>query len=76
MASFHGLYRALVVDAADPQRLNRLRVSVPAVAGLGECWALPCRPAGSRAMPKAGSTVWIAFEGGDPNHPVWVGVLR
>jgi uncharacterized protein involved in type VI secretion and phage assembly len=51
-------------------------VSVPAVAGLGECWALPCRPAGSRAMPKAGSTVWIAFEGGDPNHPVWVGVLR
>lgn len=76
MASLPGLYRALVVDAADPQRLNRLRVSVPAVAGFGERWALPCRPAGSRAVPKAGSTVWIAFEGGDPDQPVWVGVLR
>jgi hypothetical protein len=26
-------------------------------------------------VPKVGQAVWIMFEAGDPDHPVWLGVL-
>jgi len=75
MVSFRGLYRAVVVGADDPLRQRRLRVKVPAVLGDVTVWALACIPAGSRAVPRAGASVWIQFEGGDPGFPVWLGVL-
>lgn len=28
-----------------------------------------------RLIPAKGSTVWVMFEGGDPEYPVWMGVL-
>lgn len=75
MSSLPGLYRALVVDTDDPQGRQRLRISIPSIVGFGELWALPCRSPGSRALPKVGASVWVAFEAGDVRSPVWLGVL-
>lgn len=75
MGSPQGLYRALVVNADDPERRHRLLVSVPALDGFGERWALPCRSPGSRTVPKPGTAVWVAFEAGELDMPIWVGVL-
>ena len=71
-----GIYRAVVTDDNDPEKLRRLKVRVPAVYGDGDSsWASACVPAGSRRQPKVGSGVWVMFEGGDPARPVWIGVV-
>lgn len=72
MAQLFGIYRAVVVSAADPAGQRRLLVSVPEVLGTA-VWALPCVPAGSRAMPRAGTFVWVQFEAGNATRPVWIG---
>jgi len=60
-------------------QLNRLQVQVPDVAGLAPAsWAMPCVPVaglqnGMVALPMIGSGVWIEFEQGDPDYPIWVG---
>ena len=75
MEKYFGIYRAIVMDNVDPQGLRRLEVSVPAVLGENErVWAAACVPAGSRGRPGVGSVVWVQFEGGEPEKPVWVGV--
>jgi len=76
MASLPGLYRALVVDAKDPEHSSRLQVSFPSGVVAGKLWALPCRSPGARSLPKVGATVWVAFESGDSGSPVWVGVCK
>ena len=59
--------------------LGRVQVSVPAVLGDGRLsWAMPCVPyAGSQvgffAIPPVGANVWVEFEGGDPDYPIWSG---
>jgi len=76
MNTYRGIYRAVVTDDGDPLRLRRLKVQVPAVTGAGESlWASACVPAGSRRQPKVGTGVWVMFEGGDPAHPVWIGMV-
>ena len=70
-----GLLRGIVLNSADPLRQRRLLVSVPARPELGSTWALPCVPQGSRAVPKAGATVWLAVEQEQPSSLVWLGVL-
>lgn len=76
---FLGLYRATVVDDVDPQFLGRVRVEVPAVLGSGQSnWAMPCVPyldpdLNIATIPPVGTGVWVTFEGGNPDQPVWVG---
>jgi uncharacterized protein involved in type VI secretion and phage assembly len=41
-------------------------------------WAMPCLPVGGMQMgmftvPPIGAGVWIEYEQGDPDYPVWVG---
>ena len=79
---YHGKYRGLVADNDDPQRRGRLRVKVPSVPGeRTTAWALPCVPgggsadAGLLAVPEVGAEVWVEFEMGDPDHPIWVGAF-
>lgn len=76
---FLGKYRATVDDNVDPYRLGRIRAIVPAVTGNEpSTWALPCLPAAGAGMglftvPPQGAGVWIEYESGDPNYPIWVG---
>jgi hypothetical protein len=69
------LYRGTVMDNADPQSVLRLRVLVPEVLGSEQVWALPCVPVRARVVPEVGATVWIAFEGGRTDRPIWIGVV-
>lgn len=79
MTQFFGKYRGKVENNVDPQQLGRVQVSVPAVLGEGSLsWAMPCTPyAGSGVgfftVPPTGANVWIEFEGGDPDYPIWSG---
>lgn len=73
----YGKYRGTVADNRDPLQLGRLQLRVPDVFGAAPSnWALPCLPPGPRpAFPEIGDTVWVEFEQGDANHPVWCGVF-
>lgn len=73
-----GKYRGTVVSNEDKTKRGRLKVTVPAVLGTLEVWAMPCVPyAGPQvaffAMPPEKAGVWIEFEGGDPSFPIWTG---
>ena len=77
--SFFGKYRGKVTDNLDPLMLGRIRAEVPDIMGGNESgWALPCAPFGGDmtgffAVPKTGAGVWIEFEHGDPDFPIWSG---
>jgi uncharacterized protein involved in type VI secretion and phage assembly len=76
---YYGKYRGTVDDNVDPQMRGRLRLLVPDVLGKERStWALPCVPVAGRgngfyALPVKGSMVWVEFEQGDSDHPIWVG---
>lgn len=77
--TFYGKYRGLVINNVDPLQQGRIQVQVLDVAGLGTVnWAMPCVPVagiqnGVFALPEIGSGVWVEFEQGNPERPVWVG---
>ena len=79
MRQFFGKYRGKVVNNLDPMQLGRVQVSVPAVLGDGQMsWAMPCAPfagpgVGFFAIPPVGANVWVEFEAGDPDYPIWSG---
>lgn len=79
MNKHFGIYRATVLDNIDPRQMGRIIVNVPDVGGVTpSTWAMPCVPLAGRQMgvfvvPPVGAGVWIQFEAGDANHPVWTG---
>ena len=79
MEPLYGKFRATVIDNIDPMQMGRLLVQVPDVSNvLPSTWAMPCVPfagvmSGMYAVPAIGSGVWVEFEQGDPDFPVWVG---
>jgi uncharacterized protein involved in type VI secretion and phage assembly len=76
---FYGKYRATVVNNVDPMRKGRIQVKVADVHGeTPTTWAMPCLPvaglqAGLFVVPPIGAGVWVEFEQGDPDYPIWVG---
>ncbi len=76
---YYGKYRGTVLNNIDPMQQGRLQVQVPDVAGLmPSSWAMPCVPFagiqnGMVALPVIGSGVWVEFEQGNPDHPIWTG---
>jgi uncharacterized protein involved in type VI secretion and phage assembly len=76
---FYGKYRGKVTDNHDPLTIGRIQAQVPVVSGASEtAWAMPSVPyAGDNIgfffIPPVNSNVWIEFENGDPNHPIWTG---
>jgi len=76
---FHGKFQGVVTDNKDPDKTGRIRAKVPDVFGDGESgWALPSAPYGGGqtgffAVPPTGTAVWIEFQHGDPEYPVWSG---
>lgn len=76
---FFGKYRGKVKDNEDPMKMGRLLLSVPSVLGdLTSSWAMPCVPfagdgVGFFALPPVNANVWVEFEGGQPDYPIWTG---
>jgi uncharacterized protein involved in type VI secretion and phage assembly len=79
MSKFFGKYRGKVASNQDPLYLGRVQVVVPAILGEGrQSWAMPCTPyagpdVGWFAVPPVGANIWVEFEGGDPDYPIWAG---
>ncbi len=79
MTSLYGKYRGTVINNVDPMQIGRIQASVPDLAGfVPGTWAMPCLPmaginTGVFTVPMIGSGVWIEFERGDPDYPIWVG---
>ena len=79
MSQFFGKYRGKVESNVDPMELGRVQVSVPAVLGEGTLsWAMPCVPyagdgVGFFFIPPKGANIWVEFEGGDTDYPIWSG---
>ncbi|MDY6795812.1 MAG: phage baseplate assembly protein V [Actinomycetota bacterium] len=79
MTQYFGKYRGKVENNVDPMQLGRVQVSVPALLGEGRLsWAMPCTPyAGSGVglftIPPVGANVWVEFEAGDTDYPIWSG---
>jgi hypothetical protein len=76
---FYGKYRGKVVANDDPNKLGRVRAVCPVVLGDTTLnWALPSTPyagpgLGFFAVPPVGADVWMEFEGGDVDVPIWAG---
>jgi uncharacterized protein involved in type VI secretion and phage assembly len=76
---FYGKYRGTVTINIDPEQRGRIIVMVPDVLGLlPSSWAMPCFPIagkqqGTYFIPQIGAGVWVEFENGDPNYPIWTG---
>jgi uncharacterized protein involved in type VI secretion and phage assembly len=69
----------MVLNNIDPMQMGRLQVQVPDVTGIAPAsWAMPCVPlagiqTGLFGLPGIGSGVWVEFEHGDADYPIWVG---
>lgn len=72
--NYFGIYRGVVI-AKDDVNAMRLRVSVPRLTGTDSVLAWPCASRSDYDAAKPGIGVWVMFEGGDLNYPVWVGLF-
>lgn len=67
----YGVYRAIVTNVKDPTNSGRVRVKAPQVAGNAELeWAESVNPA--LPVPAVNSVVWVMFNGGYINKPLYV----
>ena len=79
---YFGKYRGTVLNNVDPELRGRLMLNVPDVLGvIPSSWAEPCvplagptgPPMGVYIVPPIGAGVWVEFEGGNPDYPIWSG---
>jgi hypothetical protein len=76
---FYGKYRGTVLINLDPEQRARIIAMVPDVLGLTpSSWAMPCVPLAGKAegtflVPQVGAAVWMEFEQGNPDYPIWTG---
>ncbi|MEO7336564.1 MAG: phage baseplate assembly protein V [Caldimonas sp.] len=78
-STYYGKYRGIVADVADPENRCRIRATVPGLLdGEDTGWAMPVLPFagdghGMVMLPAVGSGVWIEFEAGHLDMPLWSG---
>ncbi len=78
---YFGKFRGTVINAVDPEQRGRIQAMVPDVSGFAlSSWAMPSFPIGGIqmglfSMPVTGSGVWIEFEQGDLDYPIWTGIF-
>lgn len=79
---YYGLYQGTVMFNADPLFTGRLMLQVPDVLSYSpSTWAEPCvplagptgPPMGVFMVPPVGAGVWVQFQQGDVDKPVWIG---
>lgn len=79
---YWGKYRGTVLINVDPEFRGRLICRISEVLGeVPSTWVEPCiplsgatgLPMGVYLVPPIDAAVWIEFEHGDPNLPIWVG---
>jgi len=71
---YYGKYSGAVTDNQDKDQVGKIKVNVPSVFGSDmEVTARPCLTYGHFFIPSVGTKVWVEFEAGDPNFPIWVG---
>jgi uncharacterized protein involved in type VI secretion and phage assembly len=76
---YYGKYRGTVLNNLDPLQIGRLLVQIPDVSNLiPSSWAMPCFPISGKQMgaymiPQIGAGVWVEFEQGNPDYPIWSG---
>jgi uncharacterized protein involved in type VI secretion and phage assembly len=79
---FFGKYRGTVLINVDPELRGRIVAMVPDVLGIvPSTWCEACvplagppgPPMGAYFVPPIGAGVWIEFEHGDPNYPIFTG---
>lgn len=75
---YYSTYRGFVHSNEDPENLNRLQILVPHInpSVPDETWAYPKnnyagKGYGINLIPKIGDLVWVDYEFGDPDYPVW-----
>ncbi len=74
----YGKYRGTVTNPVDPLLKGRVQVLVTLGGTPLPMWAEACTPyagpgCGLYAIPPAGAGVWVEFEEGDPDKPIWTG---
>jgi uncharacterized protein involved in type VI secretion and phage assembly len=76
---YFGKHRGMVVNNVDPMQIGRLMVEVPdLMQAFPSTWAMPCFPVTGKQMgfwsiPQIGTGVWVEFEGGSLEYPIWSG---
>lgn len=76
---FFGKYRGVVKSLKDPKKLGRIQVYVPDVHGADvyeggaaiSGWAFPVHIVADACLPKVGDFVWVEFESGNRELPLW-----
>src|SRR4051812_26179499 len=73
MSDYFGLYQGAIHDINDPEDRGRVRALVPQVLGDSPSgWAEPMLPTAGTVVWAVGDRVWVLFEGGDLNKPVYL----
>lgn len=77
---FYGTYKGQVVDNQDPDGQGKLKVHCPTIHGdtYPDTWAWPISPFAGRqfgffAIPDKDEWVWVVFDHGRPEYPIWSG---
>lgn len=75
---YYSCYRAFVSDNKDPENLGRIKVTVPEIMGEDEYdyWVFAKNQYsglghGMQVIPSVGEMVWVEFEQGMPEKPIW-----
>jgi uncharacterized protein involved in type VI secretion and phage assembly len=82
LSRFYSTYRGIVTENDDPERQDRVRVHVPRLTVSGAeplaAWAYPvmtgmtaANGSGSCEVPPVGATVWVVFEDGQIDKPLY-----
>lgn len=75
---YYAIYRGEVTDINDPDKRGRIKIKVPVISGEQPInkWAesvgiFAGENYGIINLPAVGEKVWVQFENGNPNYPLW-----
>lgn len=73
--NYFGIYRSKAVSNEDTSGQRRVKVVVPSVSASAQVWAMPCLAPGTTTLPNPGDGVWVMYEEGNVDYPVWIGTF-